>query len=208
MKSGSPFLMAFLFAGIVFLASLSGCATVDQKIALNYSPTERSFGRHEGDIFVSRAESAPSERNSRGEWIIGSINNVHGVHQADLLADRSLGDWITDALSLELKKAGYSVICKPDMPAEAPLGIRISMINAFMNANKGVVSMDTRQEMKFTVDLFQLGVKTKTFAVASSNNQTFALSASKEDKEKIMLQSLQDAMLQIIPEINALTVKK
>lgn len=208
MKSRHPLLPAILFLCIVSLTTLSGCATVDQKIALNYSPTERSFGRHDGEILVSRAGSAPSERNSRGEWIIGSVNNIHGVHQADLLADRSLGDWITDALSLELKKAGYSVSSKPSMPGDAPLGIQISEINASMNANKGLFSMDTRQELKFTVELFQRGVKTKTFAVASRNNQTFALSASKEEKEKIMLQSLQDAILQIIPEINSLTDKK
>jgi hypothetical protein len=208
MKFRHPLLPAIFFAGIVSLSILSGCATVDQKIALSYSPTERSFGRHDGEIFVSRAEPAPSERNSRGEWIIGSINNIHGVHKADLLADRSLGDWISDALTLELKKAGYTVIYKPVIASDAPLGIQISEINAYMNAGKGLVSMDTRQEMKFTVDLFQRGVKTKTFTVASRNNQTFALAASKEDKEKIMLQSLQDAILQIIPEINSLTDKK
>jgi hypothetical protein len=208
MKFNHPLLPALLLAVLTTLATLSGCATLDQKIALNYSPTERSFGRHDDEIHVSRAESAPSERNSKGEWIIGSINNIHGVHQADLLADRSLGDWISDALSLELKKAGYSVSCKTAMPKEAPLGIRISEINAYLNANRGLVSMETRQDLKFTVELFQAGVKTKTFAVSSRNNQTFALSASKEDKERIMLQSLQDAMLQIIPEINALTDKK
>jgi len=208
MKSSHTLLPSIILVVIVSLTTLSGCAMVDQKIGLNYSPTEQSFGQHDGEIFISRTESTPPARNSRGEWIIGSLNNVHGVHQADLLADRSLGDWITDALTLELKKTGYSVSGKPVMPSEAPLGIQLGIINASMNSNKGLVSTDTRQEIKFTVDLFQRGVKTKSFTVASRNNQTFALSASKEEQEKIMLQSLQDSMLQIIPEINALTEKK
>jgi len=208
MKTLHSLLLATLFIVIASLAFLPGCAVVDQKIALNYSPTERSFGMHDGEVTIARSGSEPSERNSKGEWIIGSQNNVHGVHVADLLSDRRLGDWISDALSLELKKAGYRVTCSPTMPGDAPLGVKISDINAYLNVNKGLVSADTRQELKFTVELLQRGVKEKSFAVASSNTQTFALEASKEDKEKIMLQSLQEAMLQIIPEINALSEKK
>jgi hypothetical protein len=43
--------------------------------------------------------------------------------------------------------------------------------------------------------------------VASRDNSTL-LTASRETKEKIMLQSLQDAMQQIIPGIIALIEKK
>jgi len=208
MKSRHPLLSSILFVVVVSLAALPGCAVVDQKIALNYSPTERSFGMHDGEITVARSGTEPSDRNSKGEWIIGSLNNVHGVRQADLLSDRKLGDWISDALSLELKKSGYRVSCRPTVPDDVLLGVQISDITAYLNVSKGLVSTDTRQELKFTVDLIQRGVKSKSFAVASRNTQSFALNASIEDKEKIMLQSLQDAMLQIIPEINALTDKK
>ncbi|BCS54503.1 YajG family lipoprotein [Geobacter sp. SVR] len=193
-----------ILAGSVLAAGLAGCAAVDQKVGLGYAQVDRSFGRQSGDIAVSRVEAAPA-RNLKGEWVIGSLNNVHGVHQADLLTDRSLGEWISEALLLELKHAGYTVTYTSSLPADAPRGILITNINAFMNVNQGVVSADLRHELKFNIDLFLNGVKTKSFNVASRDNQTIPLTASKETKEKVMLQSLQDAIQQIMPEIVALT---
>lgn len=201
-----PMIGRFL-AGLFVLTLFSGCAAVDQKIGLGYAPVDRPFGRQSGDITVTRVESRPAPRNSKGEWIIGSVNNVHGVHQADILADRSAGAWITDALLLELKHAGYSATYAAPLPPNASRGIVVSDITVHLNLNKGTVSDETKQELKFNVDLFQKGVKVKTFTVASRDSKTF-VSASEEDLDKIMLNSLQDAMLQVIPEITALTGSK
>jgi hypothetical protein len=203
-----PSSAALLLGVLLMLATLPGCTTVDQKITLRYAPINSSFGQHSGEIIVARVESAPLVKNSKGEWILGSINNVHGVHQADLLTDRNLGEWITDALLLELKHAGYTATQKPSIPDDAARGIRISDIKAFVNVNKDLVKVDIKQELKFNVNLYLNGVRAKTFAVASRNNQTLAWSASVEENENIMFHSLQDAMKQIIPEIIALTNKK
>jgi len=199
---------AFLMGVFIALSTFSGCATVDQKISLNYTPVDRSFGRHSGDIAVSRATPKSPAKNAKGEWIIGSLNNVHGVRQADILSERSMGEWITDALLQELKQAGYTVTYTTFLPPGAPCAVLISDINSFLNVNKGSVSDDTRHELRFNVDLFLHGVKAKSFTVASRNSNTLPFSASKEDQEKILFQSLQDAMLQIIPEIVALTGQK
>jgi hypothetical protein len=206
MNTRLPGLSALLLWGFVALF-FSGCAMVDQKINLAYSPTDRSFGRHNGEIAVSRGDTASPARNSKGEWIVGSINNVHGVHGADILSDRSVGEWITDALLLELKHAGYTVTYTATLPPGVPAGIVITDINAYLNINKGTVSDDVKHELKFNVNAYLNGARVKTFTVASRDSKTL-LSASKEEQERIMLQSLQDAMLQIIPEIVALTGQK
>jgi hypothetical protein len=199
---------SLLFPGLLLVLScLAGCATVDQKIALNYAPVDRPFGRHDGEIIVTRVEPPSSVKNSRGEWIIGSLNNVHGVHQADLLSDRSLGEWITDAMVLELKHAGYTITSAPSLPADVSRGILITDINVFLNVNKGLVSDRIKHELTFNVEVFLNGAKVKTFTVASRDNSTL-LTASRETKENIMLQSLQDAMQQITPDIIALIGKK
>jgi hypothetical protein len=205
MNSRSLFL---LIPGLIMvLSALAGCATVDQKIALNYAPVDRPFGRHDGEIVVSRVEPPSSVQNSKGEWIIGSINNVHGVHRADLLSDRSLGEWITDAMALELKHAGYTVTSAPSLPAAVSRGILITNINVFLDVNKGLASDQIKHGLTFNVEVFLNGAKVKTFMVASNDNSTL-LTASRETKEKIMLQSLQDDMLQIIPDIIAQIEKK
>lgn len=208
MISRSVSLPAILLWGFIALSLLSGCATVDRKIMLGYAPIDRPFGVQSGDIAVSRVDPPSPARNSKGEWIIGSLNNVHGVRQADILSNRSPGEWITDALLLELKKAGYSVTYSAPLPANTPRGVVISDINAFLNVKQGTVSDETRHELRFNADIFLNGAKAKTFTVTSRDGKTLPLSASTEELERTMLQSLQDAMRQIIPEIVALTGKK
>ena len=195
-------------AGCVALAGLAGCATVDQKIGLNYARSNDSLIRHSGDITVTRVAPRPTARNSSGEWIIGSLNNVHGVHQADLLSDRSPEEWISDALLHELRQAGYTVTYAEALPAAGARAIAITNISTFLTVNKGTVTADTRHELKFNVEVFLNGDRVKTFTVASRGDRTLPLNASKEEKERIMLQSLQDAMQQTMPEIMALIDKK
>jgi hypothetical protein len=198
-------LSLYLFIVISFL---SGCATVDQKINLTYKPVDQSFGRNSGEVLVSRTDTA-SLRNSKGEWIVGAQNNVHGVKQADILSDRTFGEWISDALVQELTQAGYTATYATKLPAGTSRGVIINDINVFMNIDKGTVSSQTRQELKFNVDIAINGSKIKTFSIATIDKKTLALTVSQEETELIMRQSLQDAMQrQVLPELIVLFNKK
>jgi hypothetical protein len=197
-----------ILTGCLALAGLCGCAAVDQKIGLTYARPDHSLVRHSGEITVTRGASPPAAKNSAGKWIVGSLNNVHGVHQADLLSDRNPEEWITEALLLELRQAGYTVTYAETLPPAVARGIAITGINVFLVVNKGTVSADTKHELKFNTEVFLNGDKVKTFTVASRDDRTVPLNASQEEKERIMLQSLQEAMQQIIPEIIALIDKK
>jgi hypothetical protein len=192
----------------ILISLLSGCATVDQKINLTYKPVDQPFGRNSGEVLVSRTD-AVSLRNSKGEWIVGAQNNVHGVKLADILSDRTFGEWISDALVLELKQAGYTAAYANKLPAGTARGIIINDINLFLNIDKGTVSSETRQELKFNVDIIINGSKIKTFSIATIDKRTLALTVSQEEKELIMCQSLQDAMQrQIMPELIEMFTKK
>ena len=58
------------------------------------------------------------------------------------------------------------------------------------------------------MEVYVNGDKIKTLTVASRDDRTVPLIASQKDKERIMLQSLQDAMQQTIPDIIVLIDKK
>ena len=193
---------------VMSISLLSGCATVDQKINLTYKPVDRPIGNNSGDVIVSRTDAAPL-RNSKGEWIIGSLNNTHGVKQADLLSDKAFGEWISDALVHELKQAGYTARYSTQLPAGTTRGVVINDINVFMNIDKGTVSSEAKQELKFNVDVILNGSKIKTFSIATIDKKTLALTASQEEQEQIMRQSLQDAMQrQVMPDLVAMFNKK
>jgi hypothetical protein len=199
---------SLFLASCTVLALLNGCAAVDQKIGLNYTRPEYQLVRHSGEVVVSRSSNRPSTRNAAGEWIIGSLNNTYGVHQADLLADRSTDEWITEALLYELRQAGFSAVYVDRLPSTAARGLSITNIAVVMNENKGIVSADTKHELKFNLEVYLNGDKAKTFTVASRDDRTVAFSASKEELERIMLQSLQDAMRKVVPDIITLIDKK
>ena len=208
MKTASSYRAAALLASCLVLAMLGGCAAVDQRIGLSYTRPEYQLVRHSGDILVSRAASKPPARNANGEWIIGSINNVHGVHQADLLVGRNPDEWITEALLYELRQAGYSASYADQLPLTPTRALSITNITVVQNENRGVFSTDTHHELAFNIEVYLNGEKAKTFTVASRDDRTVAFSASSEELEKIMLQSLQDAMRKVIPDIIALIDKK
>lgn len=208
METNRTIIAAYIMAGLLIVNGLTGCAAVDQKISLNYTRHNDSLVKHSGDITVSYVESKPVAKNRAGEWIIGSLNNVNGVHQADLLSDRSIGEWVSEAVIQELKQIGYTVSSTSSLPAADARGIVISDISELLNSNKGALSTATRHELKLHATVYLNGIKTKTFTVASRVDKTLPLNASKEDLEKIMLHSLQDAMLQVIPDIIVLIDKK
>lgn len=185
----------------MILSFITGCATLDQKINLKYKPVDRPYGINSGEVFVSRIDPSPLLQNGKGEWIVGSLNNVYGVKQADILSDRTLGEWISDALVQELKQAGYRAAYSAKLPSGAARGVLINDVNVFMNVNSGIGRAETKQELKFNVDIILNDSKIKTLTIAARDNKTLPLTASLEEKESIMQLSLQDAMQQVIPEL-------
>lgn len=203
-----PSPLPFLAGTLLVLATLSGCAAVDQNISLSYAPLERPFGRQNATVVVTRLENHPATRNARGEWLVGSLNNVHGVHEADLLADRDPAEWITQALILELKQDGFSVTSATPLPADAPLAIRLRTIKASMTVNRALVSSVIKQELKFGVELMAAGTLLKAFSVTSRASQTVPFSPSPQENQAVMLQALQEALQQVMAEVRAQTDRK
>lgn len=193
--------LCLLVLTLTFASFVSGCATTGATINLGYTPVDRSFGRHSGPITLMRVDPPTYRKDENGKWIIGAFNNVHGVHQADLTADVTIGEWIGNALLRELQQAGFTASFSTAPPTAAAKGIVITDINSFLNINRGIATDETMQALKFDVELYQNGERVKAFTISSRENKTIPFHVSADELEKIMLSSLQDAMLQIIPEV-------
>jgi len=199
---------ATLICACLALSTLGGCAIVDQKVGLSYARPELYLNRHTGDIALLRPAPPAPGRNSNGDWVIGSLNNVHGVHQADLLSDRSTAEWIADALLYELKQAGYQASYMDALPQGVARGVAVTGIRTDISVNRGNVSSDARHDLRFNVDVYLNGDRAKTFTVSSRDERTVPFTASREELESILLQSLQEAMKRLVPDIIALIDKK
>ena len=199
---------AAAIAGCCLFLTTGGCAIVDQKVGLSYARPELYQTRHSGDIALLRPAATATGRNAAGDWVIGSLNNTHEVHQADIISDRSTTEWIADALLYELRQAGYQASYMDSLPQGVARGVTITSVRTDIAVNRGTVSSDARHDLRFSVDVYLNGDRAKTFSVTSRDERTVPFTASREELEGLLVQSLQEAMRRLIPDIIALIDKK
>lgn len=120
-----------LLVMIGLFSVVTGCAFGNRHATLIYPPEEGSKNSGSG---VAEASPAPAvtgesiillqfaDKRSKGR-VIGEVQNTFGMHTADVVTEDSVAEWVTGALDMELRKAGYEVINGEDLegPATGPV---------------------------------------------------------------------------------------
>ena len=101
-------LRALALASLVLLGA---CAFQDREVALTYVPAAGGALPAGRTYEVTLAEFTDTRANPA---FVGKVLNGYGMHTADVLATNSVALWVTDALRLELERAGFTVV-----PADA-----------------------------------------------------------------------------------------
>ncbi len=129
MKSYSR--MTHLLIMVGFFSVATGCAFGNRHATLVYPPEE---GTKDPGPGVAEASPAPvvtgesiillqfADKRSK-ERVIGEVLNGFGMHTADVVTEDSIAEWVTGAVEMELRKAGYEVIDGEDLesPATGPV---------------------------------------------------------------------------------------
>lgn len=89
------------------LVMLGACAFGDRKVELNYMPTAGGALPVGTSYEVSVADFTDNRTNPA---YVGKVLNGYGMHTADVLATNSVALWVTDAIRVELERAGFTVI--------------------------------------------------------------------------------------------------
>ena len=110
------------------LAMLGGCAFDDREVDLTYEPVVSSASLPGGaTVDVTVADFVDARANKA---TIGKVLNGYGTHTADVVTTDSVPLWMTDALRVELERAGYAVVpateAGPDALAVTGEVIRVS----------------------------------------------------------------------------------
>jgi len=102
-----------------FIAILAGsCAFGDRHVTLNYPPNTGLEG-----LVVKSAIASPHLSGLKKKIIlfqfrdlrlnknkIGHVLNSYGFETADVIADNDVTEWVHNAITMELKKAGFEII--------------------------------------------------------------------------------------------------
>lgn len=102
-------------AVLVSVAFLTGCAFGTRNTTLIYPPSSAS-----GQTSIAHADTKPIPKNIQivvkpftdqrsDKKVVGTVRNGFGARTADVIPTNSVADWVTQAVTTELKNDGYNV---------------------------------------------------------------------------------------------------
>lgn len=117
-----------LLLGLLALLTNAGCAAYSSQISPLYEPV--TFTRKgSGDLYLLTSATNPAADASAIRWVIGSVTNRDGQKIDDLLSTMPPAGMVQDALSQELRRAGYNIIpvtTAPPAPGKCLISSRCS----------------------------------------------------------------------------------
>lgn len=193
---------------MLFLFLFSGCAYVDQKVVLTYSPINAAKGGR-GDLFIVKPVDNLSNRKKENGLVIGTVKSGLGVRTADVVTSDNAADWVTMALIQELRSAGYNVKPVKNFPERTSKGVQITLHELFVDQDTGLATIGAITDLKFNIDVYRDNNKISTINVAAKGddrtikvNDVFGvIGSSAEIKGLSLKRALNSAMQQSIPQI-------
>jgi hypothetical protein len=100
----------------ILISSLCSCAFGNRHVTLIYPPEKQP-----DTTGTKVAEAAPIPVNGKSirltqfvdqrsnKSAVGEVRNGWGMHTADVVVENDVSDWLTNAVKMELEKAGYKV---------------------------------------------------------------------------------------------------
>jgi len=185
-----------VLVSVVFLA---GCAFGTRQPTLIYPPASES-----SEQSVAHAADKPSPKTVRivlkpftdqrsDKKVVGTVRNALGMRTADVIPTNSVTDWVTQAMSTELRNKGYTVIS--ELPTDTSQGtsavVSGEILNVFCDmyfSYTGQVSLVAKvsQDGKELLDKHYAGEGSAGLAVAmtaESYAQSLALALSSAVKQ-------------------------
>lgn len=169
---------------------LTGCAVFNAKPNLQYStiiPRSNSVG---GNIYVNDFKDSRSDKD---KGIIGEISNGYGIKCGEIEEPSNITAWVTNALKSELKNAGYEVA---DSKKNIVLNGEILSLSA-----SNFYSYQATIYLKVSVLKNGAVVMDKTYK-GESNKLDILQFSYKKGIEEALMASLQQAIKQVIEDIN------
>ncbi len=178
-------MMTIMIVGCLpfFLAS---CAFGTRRPLLEYNPVTANSQPKNITVYVETFKDERTEKN-----VIGHVRNGIGIKTADVVTDTDIAQWITSALKAELGNGGY-IVAKDRTELVAGGEVLTVYCDSFLQY-EGTVTVGVVLKKNDTVLI------DKKYT-GKANNLNWAATA--KSYGKTLEQSLQNAMKQIVGDIN------
>jgi len=192
-----------LVMSIMLLAG-SGCALYARNVDSLYEPTV-STGGGSGEVYIvmppKQATPSPELR-----WAIGTVTNSDGIKIDEIFSPRSPAELVQRALSLELKRAGYTLHTVTTKPAGPEKAIDLIMVEVVVDQVSTFPDLTAICRIDVRLEVIKNGQVLKKLH--------YDAAASKKDVNgrdrmagTVLQEALHSIMLRVVPDIVSILEK-
>ena len=195
----APVVMLLIACSCVLLAS--GCARYARTVNTLYEPTATVRGGI-GEIYIVIPENRQTN-SSDIKWVIGKVLDDDKNTIDELFSPRSPAEILQEALSLELKKAGYAVIATTKRPAADQQLLDLTKTEIVLEQISDLADLKVTCRVLMGVDVYKNGQQLKRLQYEATSSRT-------DIKDRDMLarnvleDALQSVMLKAMPDLHSL----
>jgi len=195
----------YLFVGAIILMSISsGCAFVDDKVSLGYNQGALGAGsKNCGDIQVERPIAPEMKTKKNGQYVVGNVKNSYGMKTADAVTSDSIPGWVANALSIELKAAGFAPTVVDDIGTFTGPAVKTRIMKVWVEPDMGFWTLGAVGEVQLRMALYKDGRRIKEFDIESKGQpkrSAIELSWAAKKREALRI-ALEECMKKAIPII-------
>ena len=194
-----------LAVAIPFALLMTGCAFVDQRLALKYQPQGPAVAtatRSTEVVLSVRMDTDLQRRKEDVGYIIGTVKNGYGVKTADAFTTDRVDDWIAGAFTSELTRAGFTVRRLDPLPPQVGRGLQIIIRRIWVEADPGFWTVGAITDLTFVMEIYSQGQLAKAVLIEAKGDSRSMIGGS-ERKEDSLQKALQAATVQGLPHIIA-----
>lgn len=180
-------LRACLLSSVIALST--GCAFVDQKLALKYTaPASVSVPAGVSNTVVMAKVDLDVSLQKKGDaYIIGTVKNGYGIKTADAVTSDRIEEWILGALTQELRIKGFAVRRAETFPPPVGVdrGAHLVIRRLWVEQDQGFWTVGAITELSLPVDLYSRGGLVKKVLLEGKGDSRSIVGLSEQKEESL-----------------------
>jgi hypothetical protein len=177
----------------------AGCATVNQRVDILYSPVATVRGEG-GTIYLARGAEPAGDGARSARMEVGEIRDGDGRKIAPVATGVPPADLVMDALTQELRRAGYTPLAVTELPPDVGKGLMVGKVVIRLDVIDSQFKAEATCRVKLAVEPRRNGRPLKKLEYESSYADTVVTGRDRLPAE-VLLKSMQGIMAGAVPDI-------
>lgn len=179
----------------------SGCARYAHTVDTLYQPSATIRGGT-GEVYIVIPENSRTN-SSDIKWVIGKVKDDDNNIIDDVFSPRSPAEIVQEALGLEFKKAGYTVLPTTKRPVGDQQVLDLTRAEIALEQISDLADLKVKCRVLVGIDISNKGQLVKRLQYESTSSRS-------DIKDRDMLarnvleEAIQSVMLKAVPELNSL----